>query len=353
MTFFPVFGRQKKRHTNLWLFWQFSDGIKNDIQTYDFFPSFRTAKKTTYKPMTFFPVFGRQKKHTNLWLFWQFSDGKKNDYDFFPSFRTAKKTTYKPMTFLTVFGRQKNDIQTYDFFPSFRTAKKTTYKPMTFFPVFGRQKNDIQTYDFFPSFRTAKKTTYKPMTFFPVFGRQKKRHTNLWLFSQFSDGKKNDIQTYDFFPSFWTAKKTTYKPMTFFPVFGRQKKRHTNLWLFSQFSDGKKNDICVTWICVCYFHTWTQFNLQLSFILYSGWRAAVCQRSAVLLWLQLWGQTPLISENWIWLTTTCRTQEWRSCVVFYRVQPVDWRLWGQFTDFCRSHIYKTAFIHNLSHLILI
>ena len=81
--------------------------------------------------------------------------------------------------------------------------------------------------------------------------------------------------------------------------------------------------------------------------------AAVCQRSAVLLWLQLWGQTPLISENWIWVTTTCRTQQWRSCVVFYRVQPVDWRLWGQFTDFCRSHIYQTAFIPNWSHLILI
>ena len=82
--------------------------------------------------------------------------------------------------------------------------------------------------------------------------------------------------------------------------------------------------------------------------------SADCQRSAVLLWLQLWGQTPLISENWIWVTTTtCRTQEWRSCVVFYRVQPVDWRLWGQFTDFCRSHIYKTSFIHNLSPLNLI
>ena len=67
-------------------------------------------------------------------------------------------------------------------------------------------------------------------------------------------------------------------------------------------------------------------------IIYPGWRAAVCQRSAVLLWLQLWGQTPLIWENWIWLETTCRTQQWRSCVVFYRVQPVDWRLWGQFTD---------------------
>ena len=87
-------------------------------------------------------------------------------------------------------------------------------------------------------------------------------------------------------------------------------------------------------------------------IIYPGWRAAVCQRSAVLLWLQLWGQTPLIWENWIWVTTTCRTQEWRSCVVFYRVQPVDWRLWGQFTDFCRSHIYKTAFIHDY-YLILI
>ena len=135
MTFWPVFGRHKKRHTNLWLFDQFSDDIKNDIQTYDFFPSFRTAKKTTYKPMTFFPVFGRQKKrHTNLWLFSQFSDGK------------------------------KNDIQTYDFFPSFPTAKK----------------NDIQTYDFFPSFWTAKKTTYKPMTFFPVFGRQKKIFSDLW-----------------------------------------------------------------------------------------------------------------------------------------------------------------------------
>ena len=68
-------------------------------------------------------------------------------------------------------------------------------------------------------------------------------------------------------------------------------------------------------------------------IICPGWGAAVCQRSAVLLWLQLWGQTPLIWENWIWDTTTCRTQQWRSCVVFYRVQPVDWRLWGQTSCF--------------------
>ena len=93
MTFFPVFGRPKKRHTNLWLFSQFSDGKKNDIQTYDFFPSFRTAKKTTYKPMTFFPVFGRQKNDIQTYDFFdQFSDDLKNDiqtYDFFPSFRTT------------------------------------------------------------------------------------------------------------------------------------------------------------------------------------------------------------------------------------------------------------------------
>ena len=48
---------------------------------------------------------------------------------------------------------------------------------------------------------------------------------------------------------------------------------------------------CQTWtLCSCY-------NL-------SRLKGAVCQRSAVLLWLQLWGQTPLISENWIWVTTT-------------------------------------------------
>ena len=95
MTFLPVVGRHKKRHTNLWLFYQFSDDIKNDIQTYDFFTSFRTTKKTTYKPMTFFPSFPtdtHNKRHTNLWLFYQFSEGIKNDiqtYDFFTSFGTA------------------------------------------------------------------------------------------------------------------------------------------------------------------------------------------------------------------------------------------------------------------------
>ena len=169
------------------------ENFSNDIQTYDFFTSFQT----TYKPMTFLPVF---KRHTNLWLFYQFSNDIQT-YDFFTSFQT----TYN----LWLFYQFSNDIQTYDFFTSFQT----TYKPMTFLPVFKRHtnlwlfyqfSNDIQTYDFFTSFQT----TYKPI-----------------LFYQFS----NDILTYDFFTSF----QTTYKPMTFLPVF----KRHTNLWLFYQFSN--------------------------------------------------------------------------------------------------------------------
>ena len=64
---------------------------------------------------------------------------------------------------------------------------------------------------------------------------------------------------------------------------------------------------------------------------YSDWWAAVCQRSAVLLWPQLWSPTPPIWESWTWVGTTgCRIQEWSRCVIFCRVHIVDWRLWGQF-----------------------
>ena len=73
-------------------------------------------------------------------------------------------------------------------------------------------------------------------------------------------------------------------------------------------------------------------------ILYSDWRAAGCQRSAVLLWAQLWSPTPPTWDTWSWALTSCRIQEWSIWVVFWRVQTVDWRLWGQFTDCycCRS-----------------
>ena len=102
---------------------------------------------------------------------------------------------------------------------------------------------------------------------------------------------------------------------------------------------------------VLYFHTWTHFNLQLSFILYPGWRAADCQRSAVLLWLQLWGQTPLIWENWIWATTSPAGLRSEGAVWFStesNLSTGDSEV-SSLTDFCRSLIYKTAFIHNLSY----
>ena len=68
-----------------------------------------------------------------------------------------------------------------------------------------------------------------------------------------------------------------------------------------------------------------------SFILYSGWSPAVCQRSAVLLWPQLWSPTPHIWLNWSWVSTSFRIQEFLLCVVSWRVQTVDWRLCGAFT----------------------
>ena len=116
---------------------------------------------------------------------------------------------------------------------------------------------------------------------------------------------------------------------------------------------GLRSAACWESVLTWWRSTTTGGHIQIFIFLYPGCITADCQRSAVLLWLQLWGQTPLIWENWIWAPTTCRTQEWRSCVVFYRVQPVDWRLWGQFTDWLLwSHIYNTAFIHNLLILIL-
>ena len=57
------------------------------------------------------------------------------------------------------------------------------------------------------------------MTFLPVFGRHKKRHTNLWLFYQFSDDKKNDIQTYDFFSQFSDDIKNDIQTYDFFTSF--------------------------------------------------------------------------------------------------------------------------------------
>ena len=56
------------------------------------------------------------------------------------------------------------------------------------------------------------------------------------------------------------------------------------------------------------------------------------QRLTVKSWPQLWSPTPPIWYIWTWVTTTWRIQQWSSCLLDWRVQTVDWRLWGQFTD---------------------
>ena len=64
------------------------------------------------------------------------------------------------------------------------------------------------------------------------------------------------------------------------------------------------------------------------FILYSDWSNAVCQRSAVLLWPQLWSPTPPIWESWTSVAMICWIQVWSFSLLDWRVQIADWRLWG-------------------------
>ena len=78
-----------------------------------------------------------------------------------------------------------------------------------------------------------------------------------------------------------------------------------------------------------WFQAGTLSSKLTSFILYSDWGTAGCQRSAVILWPQLWSPTPPIWESWTWVETTCSIQEWNFSVLNWRVQNVDWRLWSQ------------------------
>ena len=57
--------------------------------------------------------------------------------------------------------------------------------------------------------------------------------------------------------------------------------------------------------------------------------AVICQREAVKLFPQFSAPSPLVWESWTWVTTTCRIQEWSSCLLDWRVHTVNWRLSGQ------------------------
>lgn len=62
------------------------------------------------------------------------------------------------------------------------------------------------------------------------------------------------------------------------------------------------------------------------FFFSSDWGAAVYQRSAVILWPQLWSPTPPIWNIWTWVWTSWRIQEWSLCLILWKVQTINWRL---------------------------
>ena len=93
-------------------------------------------------------------------------------------------------------------------------------------------------------------------------------------------------------------------------------------------------------------------SVSLDFSLITDSVVVDSQRLTVKSLPQLWSQTPHIWENWIWATTACRTQEWSRkwscCVLDWRVQTVDWRLWGQVLKSLNVH-----FSNFLSYFVII
>lgn len=98
-----------------------------------------------------------------------------------------------------------------------------------------------------------------------------------------------------------------------------------------------------------------------SFVLYSDWLNVGCQRTAVHLWPQLWSPTPPIWDTCGWVSTGYMIQEWSCCVIFYRIQTVDWRLWGQTPFFISvlefsltlttSATFHVYFMHEISIIV--
>ncbi len=57
----------------------------------------------------------------------------------------------------------------------------------------------------------------------------------------------------------------------------------------------------------------------------AGCITAVLERKAVLLWVQLWDQTPHTWQNWIWAVINQETQEWSCSLLYWRIHTVNWR----------------------------
>ncbi len=66
----------------------------------------------------------------------------------------------------------------------------------------------------------------------------------------------------------------------------------------------------------------------------AGWLIAVLERKAVLLWFQLWDQTPHIWQNWIWDLIKLEIQEWSCALLYWRIHAVNWRNYSKLLSQC-------------------
>ena len=75
----------------------------------------------------------------------------------------------------------------------------------------------------------------------------------------------------------------------------------------------------------------------LSIIVSSDWLTVSSQRQVLKLCPQFSAASPLIWESWTWVTTTCRTQEWSSFLLDWKVHTLPWKLSGQDSPTCSTN----------------
>lgn len=65
------------------------------------------------------------------------------------------------------------------------------------------------------------------------------------------------------------------------------------------------------------------------FVYFLGWTSLISQRQAVKLFSQASVLSPLDSESWTWVWTTCMNQGWGFCQLQWTVHSVHWKQSGQ------------------------
>lgn len=77
----------------------------------------------------------------------------------------------------------------------------------------------------------------------------------------------------------------------------------------------------------------------------------------VLLWLQLWGQTPHHTwENWIWTIIIQENQEWSCSLIYWRIHTVNWRHYSELLTYCLFTVWYCVIFTvccKMSHLMCV